>query len=238
APAPVEGALLGPQPLHPRHGGQAARPDARGQGDRASRVPVRGGAEGGRHRVHGRDHQDGQGEPEGIALGRRHPAQPRQSPGPRVPAGPRGREPGRLLLRLQHDVPHRPSAPPLGPREPPGRAAGQRGGGAGTDRRGRPHRPRPDAGDQLTAPETHAGPPAEVPRTTLVLVVLIVLAPVLLLLGAALTGRGMETDLPATGDYAALELYTRLAAQGRQLLGPYSRVGVHPTRTPAITLTR
>jgi hypothetical protein len=50
---------------------------------------------------------------------------------------------------------------------------------------------------------------------------------VLLLLGAALTGRGMETDLPATGDYAALELYTRLAAQGRQLLGPYSRFGFH-----------
>jgi hypothetical protein len=54
-----------------------------------------------------------------------------------------------------------------------------------------------------------------------------VLAPVLLLLGAALTGRGMETDLPATGDYAALELYTRLAAQGRQRLGPYSRFGFH-----------
>ena len=53
------------------------------------------------------------------------------------------------------------------------------------------------------------------------------LAPVLLLLGAALTGRGLETDLPATGDYAALELYTRLAAQGRQLLGPYSRFGFH-----------
>jgi hypothetical protein len=66
-----------------------------------------------------------------------------------------------------------------------------------------------------------------VPRATLVLVVLIVLAPVLLLLGAAVTGRGMETDLPATGDYAALELYTRLAAQGRQLLGPYSRFGFH-----------
>ena len=49
----------------------------------------------------------------------------------------------------------------------------------------------------------------------------------LLLLGAALTGRGLETDLPATGDYAALELYTRLAAQGRQLLGPYSRFGFH-----------
>jgi hypothetical protein len=54
-----------------------------------------------------------------------------------------------------------------------------------------------------------------------------VLAPVLLLLGAAMTGRGLETDLPATGDYAALELYTRLAAQGRQLLGPYSRFGFH-----------
>jgi hypothetical protein len=50
---------------------------------------------------------------------------------------------------------------------------------------------------------------------------------VLLLLGAALGGRGMESDLPATGDYAALELYTRLAAQGRQLLGPYSRFGFH-----------
>jgi hypothetical protein len=66
-----------------------------------------------------------------------------------------------------------------------------------------------------------------VPRGTLVLVVLIVLAPALLLLGSALTGRGLETDLPATGDYAALELYTRLAAQGRQLLGPYSRFGFH-----------
>jgi hypothetical protein len=54
-----------------------------------------------------------------------------------------------------------------------------------------------------------------------------VLAPALLLLGAALAGRGLETDLPATGDYAALELYTRLAAQGRQLLGPYSRFGFH-----------
>jgi len=49
----------------------------------------------------------------------------------------------------------------------------------------------------------------------------------LLLLGAAATGRGVEADLPATGDYAALELYTRLAAQGRQLLGPYSRFGFH-----------
>jgi hypothetical protein len=49
----------------------------------------------------------------------------------------------------------------------------------------------------------------------------------MLLLGAALAGRGLETDLPATGDYAALELYTRLAAQGRQLLGPYSRFGFH-----------
>ena len=91
----------------------------------------------------------------------------------------------------------------------------------------RPHRPRPDAGDQLTAPETHAGAPPAAPRGTLVLVVLIVLAPALLLLGSALTGRGLETDLPATGDYAALELYTRLAAQGRQLLGPYSRFGFH-----------
>ena len=100
--------------------------------------------------------------------------------------------------------------------------------GARADRRRRPHRPRPDAGDQLTAPETHAAEaPAAAPRATLILVVLIVLAPVLLLLGAALTGRGMETDLPATGDYAALELYTRLAAQGRQLLGPYSRFGFH-----------
>jgi hypothetical protein len=33
--------------------------------------------------------------------------------------------------------------------------------------------------------------------------------------------------VPATGDYAALELYTRLAAQGQQLLGPYSRFGFH-----------
>lgn len=33
--------------------------------------------------------------------------------------------------------------------------------------------------------------------------------------------------MPATGDYAVLELYTRLAAQGRQLLGPYSRFGFH-----------
>ena len=53
------------------------------------------------------------------------------------------------------------------------------------------------------------------------------LAPALLLLGSALAGRGLETDLPATGDYAALELYTRLAAQGRQFLGPYSRFGFH-----------
>ncbi|HYU41664.1 MAG TPA: hypothetical protein VEQ84_05905, partial [Vicinamibacteria bacterium] len=53
------------------------------------------------------------------------------------------------------------------------------------------------------------------------------LAPALLLLGAAMTGPGLETDLPATGDYAVLELYTRLAAQGRQLLGPYSRFGFH-----------
>jgi hypothetical protein len=41
------------------------------------------------------------------------------------------------------------------------------------------------------------------------------------------TGRVLETEIPATGDYAALELYTRLAAQGRQLLGPYSRFGFH-----------
>jgi len=49
----------------------------------------------------------------------------------------------------------------------------------------------------------------------------------LLLLGAVATGRGPEADVPATGDYAALELYTRLAAQGKQLLGPYSRFGFH-----------
>ena len=59
------------------------------------------------------------------------------------------------------------------------------------------------------------------------LVPLLVLAPALLLLGSAIAGRGLESDLPATGDYAALELYTRLAAQGRQLLGPYSRFGFH-----------
>lgn len=53
------------------------------------------------------------------------------------------------------------------------------------------------------------------------------LAPALLLLGSAVTGRALETEVPATGDYAALELYTRLAAQGRQLLGPYSRFGFH-----------
>jgi hypothetical protein len=44
---------------------------------------------------------------------------------------------------------------------------------------------------------------------------------------AALTGRALETEAAATGDYAVLELYTRLAAQGRQLLGPYSRFGFH-----------
>jgi hypothetical protein len=54
-----------------------------------------------------------------------------------------------------------------------------------------------------------------------------VLAPALLLLVAALTGRALETEAAATGDYAVLELYTRLAAQGRQLLGPYSRFGFH-----------
>lgn len=59
------------------------------------------------------------------------------------------------------------------------------------------------------------------------LVPLIVLAPALLLLGAVVGGRGLETDLPATGDYAALELYTRAAVQGKQLLGPYSRFGFH-----------
>jgi iduronate 2-sulfatase len=71
------------------------------------------------------------------------------------------------------------------------------------------------------------GAPKAAARPFLVLVPLIVLAPALLLLGAAAGGRGLETDLPATGDYAALELYTRLAAQGRQLLGPYSRFGFH-----------
>jgi hypothetical protein len=56
---------------------------------------------------------------------------------------------------------------------------------------------------------------------------IIVLGPALLLLVAALTGRALETEAAATGDYAVLELYTRLAAQGRQLLGPYSRFGFH-----------
>lgn len=54
-----------------------------------------------------------------------------------------------------------------------------------------------------------------------------VLGPALLLLGSAVRGRGVESDLPATGDYAAIELYTRLALHGRQLLGPYSRFGFH-----------
>jgi len=53
------------------------------------------------------------------------------------------------------------------------------------------------------------------------------LAPAALLMGSAVGGRGLEADAPATGDYAVLELYTRLAAQGQQLLGPYSRFGFH-----------
>jgi hypothetical protein len=64
-------------------------------------------------------------------------------------------------------------------------------------------------------------------RAYLLLVPLVVIAPALLLLVAAVTGRALETETPAIGDYAALELYTRLAAQGRQLLGPYSRFGFH-----------
>jgi hypothetical protein len=128
---------------------------------------------------------------------------------------------------VQHDVPHRPPAPRLGPREPPGRAAGQRGGGAGAHRHRRARGPRPDAGDFLSPPPADATAAASAPRTLLVLVPLLVLAPALLLLGSVATGHGLEADLPATGDYAALELYTRLAAQGRQLLGPYSRFGFH-----------
>src|SRR4029077_17792587 len=89
-------------------------------------------------------------------------------------------------------------------------------------------RPRPDAGDFLSAPVADAAAKAPAPRTLLLLAPVLVLAPALLLLVAVATGRGLETDLPATGDYAALELYTRLAAQGRQLLGPYSRFGFHP----------
>ena len=98
------------------------------------------------------------------------------------------------------------------------------------DRRRRAHRPRPDARDPLTTPAPGGGASASAPRTYLLLIPLIVVAPALLLIVAAVTGRALETEVPATGDYAALELYTRLAAQGRQLLGPYLAVRVPPSR--------
>ena len=41
---------------------------------------------------------------------------------------------------------------------------------------------------------------------------------------------GLETDLPATGDYAALELYTRLAAQGAPAPGALLAVRLPPPR--------
>src|SRR5512146_1496770 len=53
------------------------------------------------------------------------------------------------------------------------------------------------------------------------LAALLVLGPALML--AAAPFEPESPDLPLTGDYAVLELYTRLAAHGQQLLGPYSR---------------
>ncbi|HUG52781.1 MAG TPA: hypothetical protein VMR21_04245, partial [Vicinamibacteria bacterium] len=49
----------------------------------------------------------------------------------------------------------------------------------------------------------------------------------LVLATSAMSGPAALPEIPATGDYAALELYTRLAASGQQLLGPYSRFGFH-----------
>src|SRR4051794_25828124 len=49
----------------------------------------------------------------------------------------------------------------------------------------------------------------------------LLLAPVLLL-ATGLFEREAP-DRPPTGDYAVLELYTRLAMHGEQRLGPYSR---------------
>jgi hypothetical protein len=53
-----------------------------------------------------------------------------------------------------------------------------------------------------------------------------VLGPPLLLVFGELGGPP-DPELPPTGDHAVLELYTRQAAHGRQLLGPYSRFGFH-----------
>ncbi len=54
----------------------------------------------------------------------------------------------------------------------------------------------------------------------------LVLGPAFLLLAGDLGGPS-DPEFPPVGDYAALELYTRLAMDGRQLLGPYSRFGFH-----------
>jgi len=56
---------------------------------------------------------------------------------------------------------------------------------------------------------------------------LLALGPAIVLVGR-LAGPS-DPGLPPIGDHAALELYTRLAAHGQQLLGPYSRFGFqHP----------
>ncbi|HET7293794.1 MAG TPA: hypothetical protein VFM88_15320, partial [Vicinamibacteria bacterium] len=59
---------------------------------------------------------------------------------------------------------------------------------------------------------------------TLGLPALLAVAP---LLFAGLTGPRMLSTFRATGDHAAIELYTREAAAGRQLVGPHSRYGFH-----------
>jgi hypothetical protein len=59
------------------------------------------------------------------------------------------------------------------------------------------------------------------PSRLRVLAAALVLGPSLLLV-TGLAERE-DPDLPPTGDYAVLELYTRLAVHGRQFLGPYSR---------------
>ena len=75
----------------------------------------------------------------------------------RAGAGARGGEPRRLLLRVQHHVPHRPAPPAVGAREPGRGAGGELGARAPADGGRRAIGARPHAGDPLDSKSKFAG---------------------------------------------------------------------------------